>query len=75
MIPLLPYLLITVKTIKFENSLLVLGKISGLFFNKLTGGQKYSLLNKDNLTPPTQMQLSLNGKASSELFSSFLKCR
>ena len=34
---------------------------------------KYSLLNRDNLTEPIQMQLSRKQKAFSELFSAFLK--
>ena len=51
----------------------MIGKISELFFNTLTVGQKNSLLNRDNLTPRTQMQLSLKGKDSSESFCAFLK--
>ena len=58
-----------------KNSLLVIGKISGLFFNTLTAGQKYSLLNRDNLAPPTQMQLSLKAKTFSQFFSAFSKWR
>ena len=73
MTPLLPYLLIIVKTINLENSLLVIGKTSGLFFNTLTAGQKYPLLNRDNLLTPTQMPLSLKGKTFFEFFSAFLK--
>ena len=48
-----------------KKSLLVIGKSSELFFNTLTAVQKYSLLNRDNLTQPTQMQLSLKGKTFS----------
>ena len=33
----------------------MIGKISGLFFNKLTADQKYCFLNRDNLTKPIQM--------------------
>ena len=58
-----------------KNSLIVIGKISGLFFNTLTAGQKYSLLNRDNLAPPTQMQLSLKAKTFSQFFSAFSKWR
>ena len=58
-----------------KNSLLVIGKITGPFFNTLTAGQKYSLLNRDNLTPPTQMQLSLKWKTLSQFFFAYLKCR
>ena len=53
----------------------MIGKISGLFFKTLTAGQKYSLFNRDNLTQPTQMQLSLNRKTFSQFFSEFLTCR
>ena len=58
-----------------KNSLLLIRKISWLFFNTLTAGQKYSLLNRDNLTPPTQMQLSLKWKTLSQFFFAYLKCR
>ena len=58
-----------------EKSLLLICKISGLFFNTLTAGQKYSLLKRDNLKPPTQMQLSPKGKTFSQFFSAFLTCR
>ena len=54
-------------------SLLVIRKISGLFFNPLIAGQKYSPLNSDNLTPPTQMQLSLKWKTLPQFFCAFLK--
>ena len=53
--------------------LLVISKILGLFFNTLSAGHKYSLLNRDNLTQPIKMRLSLKGKTFSEFFSSFLK--
>ena len=53
----------------------VIRKFSGLFFNTLTVGQKDSLLNRNNLTSPTLMQLSLNVKAFSQIFSAYLKCR
>ena len=48
--------------------------------NTLTVGQKYSLLNRDYLTQPTQMQLSLKGKTFSSFFFfffffEFLTCR
>ena len=38
--------------------LIVICKILGLFVNTMTVGDKYSLLNRDNLTQPIQMQLS-----------------
>ena len=55
--------------------LLVIGKISGLFFNTLTSGQRSSLLKRDNLTPPTQMHLSLKGKTFALFLSPFLTSR
>ena len=53
---------------------LVIYKTLGLFINILTADDKYSLLNKDNLAQPIQMQLSKK-KSFYKLFSSFLKCR
>ena len=53
---------------------LVIYKTLGLFINILTADDKYSLLNKDNLAQPIQMQLSKK-KMFSKLFSSFFKCR
>ena len=48
-------------------------KISELFFNTLTADEKYTLLNRDELTQPTQMQLSRKQKLFSQFFSVFLK--
>ena len=45
-----------------KKSLLVIGRILGLFFNILTAAQKYSLLKRDNLTQPIEMQSSLKKK-------------
>ena len=50
-------------------------KISGLFVNTLTANGKYSLLNRDNLTEPIQMQLSKKQKTFFLFFSAFLKSR
>ena len=52
---------------------LVICKILGLFVNALTADDKYSLLNRDNLTQPIQMQLSQKQKTFLESFSSDLK--
>ena len=41
-----------------------------LFVNTLTADQKYSLLNRDSLTQPTQMQLSQNEKIFVRIFFS-----
>ena len=64
----LPFLLITVKAIKFE-------KVLGLFLNTMTACQKYFVLNRDNLTQPIQMQPSLKRKTFSQFLSAFLTCR
>ena len=48
-------------------------KISRLFPNALSAADKYSLLNRDNLTEPSQMQLSRKQKTFSEFFCAFLK--
>ena len=52
----------TWRQLTYKNSLLVICKILWLFFNRLTADDKYSLLNKDNLTQPIQMQLSQKQK-------------
>ena len=44
-----------------------------MFVNTLTADDKYSLLNRDNLTQAIQTLLSQKPKAFSEFFSSFLK--
>ena len=69
----LPYLFITVKAIDLQKSLLVICKISTLFPNTLSGDGKYSLLNRDNLTQPIQMQLPQKQKTFCKFFSAFLK--
>ena len=56
-----------------EKSLLVIWKISRLFRNSLSADGKYSLVNRDNLTQPIQMQLSRKQKTFSEFFCAFLK--
>ena len=56
-----------------KKSVLVTCKISRLFPNTLSMDSKYSLLNRDNLTEPIQMQLSRKQKTFSEFFSAFLK--
>ena len=56
-----------------KKSLLVTCKISSLFLNTLSADGKYSLLNRDNLTEPIQMQVSRKQKTFSGCFSAFLK--
>ena len=43
-------------------SLLVISEILGLFVNRLTASEKYSLLHTDNLLRPIQMQLCMKQK-------------
>ena len=40
----------------------------------MTADDKHYLLNRDNLMPPIQMQLSQNRKNFSEFFFAFSKC-
>ena len=61
------------RQLTFKKFLLVICKISRLFPNTLSADGKYSLLNKDNLTQPIQMQVSRKQKTFSEFFSAFLK--
>ena len=53
--------------------MLVLCKILSLFVNTLTADDKYSLLNRENLTQPIQILLSQKQKTFSQFFSSFSK--
>ena len=50
-------------------------KLLGVFVNILTADDKYSLLNRDNLRQPIQMQLSQKQITFSQFFSAFLKER
>ena len=59
--------------LSYKKSLLVICKISRLFPNTLSADGKYSLLNRDNLTQPIQMQVSRKQKTFSQFFSAFLK--
>ena len=70
---LLPYLLITAKSIESEKSLLLTCKISGLLINTLAPDEKYAFLNRDNLTIPIQMQLSEKEKTFSQFLDAFFK--
>ena len=46
-----------------------------MFVNILTADDKYSLLNRDNLRQPIQMQLSQKHKTFSQFVAAFLKAR
>ena len=61
------------RQLTFKKFLLVICKISRLFPNTLSADGKYSLLNRDNLTQPIQMQLSQKQKSFSQFFCAFLK--
>ena len=58
-----------------KKSLLVVGKILGLFFNTLTPCHKYSLINRENLPQQIKIESYLKRKSFSLFFSIFLKFR
>ena len=55
--------------------MLVICKALRMFVNILTADDKYSPLNRYNLSQPTQMQLSREQKTFSQFLSAFLKWR
>ena len=59
--------------LSYKKSMLGICNISKLFPNTLSTDGKYSLLDRDNLTQPIQMELSQKQKTFSNFFSSFLK--
>ena len=61
------------RQLTWRKSLLVICKISTLFINTLSVDGKYSLVNRDNLTQPVQMQLSRKQKIFSRFFPEYLK--
>ena len=63
------------RAIELEKSLLVIWKFLRLCLNTLTADRKYSLLNRDNLRQPIQIQLSHKQEKFSEYVSLFLKSR
>ena len=54
----LPYLLIAENETEFEKICLKILKILRLSVNTLSANDKYSLLNRDNLMQPIQIQFS-----------------
>ena len=62
--------MITAKAIEFEKISLS-NKVLRLFLNILTADDKYSLLNRDNLTHPIQTELSQRKKKFSQFFLHF----
>ena len=63
------------RQMSLKESLLVIWKILRLFFNTFTADDKYSLLSRENLMQPIQMQLLQKQEAFSELFATFSKSR
>ena len=57
--------------LSWNRSLLVIFKMLKLFVNTLTADDKYYLLNKDNLTEPTEMKLSKKKKLFFNFFLYF----
>ena len=64
-------LLITVKVVALEKSVLVIHKILRLFVNRLTVDDKHYLFNRDNLAQSIHMQLFQKQKTFSQLFFAF----
>ena len=60
------------RQLNWKNVLLLTCKILGLFANRLAANDKYSVLNRVNLTIPVEMQLSQKQKNFSQVFSLFL---
>ena len=59
----------------WKKSLLLICKILGLFVNTMTADDKYSILDRNNLTQPIHMQLSKNRKAFCQFLTACWKCR
>ena len=55
----------------FRKAFLVIDKMITLFVNTFTANDKYSLLNRDNLTQPIQIELSQKQKTFSQFFLKF----
>ena len=58
------------RQLNWKKSVLVICKIFWLFANGFTAGHKFSLLNREKLKQPIQMELSKKKKS----FLSFLRC-
>ena len=58
-----------------KNLLLVIGKILTLFVNTVTADVKNSLVNRDNLGQPIQIQFPEQQKNFSQFFSAVLRSR
>ena len=60
--------------LSWKKSLFLTCQILGLLVNTLPADEKYSLLNRHNLTIPIQMELSQKHKTFSQFLGEFLKC-
>ena len=60
------------RKLSWKKSLLLTCKILGLIFNTLAADDRYHIPDKDNLTIPTQMQLSERQQTSSQFLAAFL---
>ena len=63
------------RQLNWKKSLLVIYKGLRFSFSTLTTGDRYSLLNRENLAQPIQLQLSLKQKTFSKVLSAFSKFR
>ena len=63
------------RQLSWRKSLLVTCKLLAMFVNILTTDDKYSLLNRDNLRQPIQMQLSQKEKTFFQFFYAIWKSR
>ena len=61
--------------LSWKKSLFLTCKILGLLVKALAADEKYTVLNRDNLTIPIQTQLSEKQKTFSEFFLAFLRSR
>ena len=59
--------------LSWKKSLFLTCRILLLLVNTLAANEKYPVLNRDNLTIPIQMQLSLRQETLSQFFSASLK--
>ena len=70
---LLSSLVITVKVIELQKSLLETWKFFSCFLNTLTADDKYSLISRDNFMQTIQIHFSQKQKIFSETFSAFFE--
>ena len=61
------------KLLSTKKSLLVVWKILNLFLNRFSAVDKYSLLNRYNITQPIQMQLCQKKPPFLNIFSAYFK--